>query len=183
MSTLLAFGHRFREYVPLMPRISNFLVACVQFVAVPALGILVFLMLWSMTAERIDTSLGKFPGPAAVMEQVGNLYAEHKDERAKEADFYLRQDERNAERLAQDPTYDAKIRAYTGKPTFVDQIQTSLVTVLSGFALAALLAVPLGIAIGLNKTLNTAVNPVIQIFKPVCRSSTCARSCCRRPCR
>ena len=38
---------------------------------------------------------------------------------------------------------------------------------MSGFVLAAVIAIPLGIAIGLSKTLNTAVNPVIQIFKPV----------------
>lgn len=165
MSTLIALGHRFR--LPLMPRIGAFLVAFAQNVAVPALGVVTFLMLWSMTAAKIDTSLGQFPGPAAVMAQMSNLYAEHSAEREKEAEFYVRQEERNAARLAQDPTYEAKLRAYTGKPTFVDQIQTSLVTVLSGFALAAVLAIPLGIAIGLNKTLNTAVNPVIQIFKPV----------------
>jgi nitrate/nitrite transport system permease protein len=167
MSTLLAFGHRFKAYVPLMPRMGGWLIALVQNVAVPALGILIFIMLWSATAERIDTSLGKFPGPAAVMTQVNNLYAEHTSEREKETEFNLRQDERNAERLAQDPSYEVKVRSYTGKPTFLDQIQTSLVTVLSGFGLAAVLAIPLGIAVGLNKTLNTAINPIIQIFKPV----------------
>lgn len=167
MTTLIAFGHRFRQYVPLLPRVNIILIALIQNVAVPAFGILVFLMLWSATAARIDTSLGEFPGPAAVMTQVQNLYAEYTSEREKEAEFNLRQEERNAERLAQDPMYEVKIRSYTGKPTFLDQIQTSLVTVLSGFVLAALLAIPLGIAVGLNKTLNTAINPIIQIFKPV----------------
>ena len=38
---------------------------------------------------------------------------------------------------------------------------------MSGFVLAAFIAIPLGIAIGLSKALNTAVNPIIQIFKPV----------------
>ena len=38
---------------------------------------------------------------------------------------------------------------------------------MSGFLLAALIAIPLGIAVGLSKTLNAAVNPIIQIFKPV----------------
>ena len=38
---------------------------------------------------------------------------------------------------------------------------------MSGFILAAVIAIPLGIAIGLSKTLNQAINPVIQIFKPV----------------
>jgi len=135
--------------------------------AIPCVGILVFLMLWSTAAQHIDTSLGNFPGPGTVWEQFGSLYDEHVRERQKEEDFYERQEERNARRLAVDPTYEAKIRPYTGKETFLDQIVTSLVTVSSGFLLAAVVAIPLGIAIGLSKTLNTAVNPIIQIFKPV----------------
>ncbi len=135
--------------------------------AIPLLGILAFLFVWSIAAQKIDTSLGKFPGPASVWEQFSSLWQEHNTEREKEAAFYERQEERNAKRLAKDPTYEAKVRAYTGKETFIDQIGTSLITVASGFLLAAFIAIPLGIAIGLNKTLNTAVNPVVQIFKPV----------------
>ncbi|MBB6519817.1 ABC transporter permease [Pseudoteredinibacter isoporae] len=133
----------------------------------PALGIVAFLILWSFTASSINTSLGEFPGPQAVLEQVQNLYQEHRIEREKEAAFYQRQEERNAKRLAEDPTYTAKVRAYTGKETFWDQIVTSLLTVMSGFLLAVAIAIPLGIAIGLSKKLNTAINPVIQVFKPV----------------
>ena len=76
-------------------------------------------------------------------------------------------EQRNAKRVAADPSYEPKIRAYTGKETFLDQIVTSLITVMSGFLVAAIIAIPLGIAIGLSKNLNTAVNPIIQIFKPV----------------
>src|SRR5690606_31450583 len=47
------------------------------------------------------------------------------------------------------------------------QIVTSLYTVLSGFALASLVAVPLGILCGLSKSIYAAVNPLIQVFKPV----------------
>lgn len=135
--------------------------------AAPVAGIAVFLLLWSMAAQQIDTSLGKFPGPTAVAEQFQNLLSEHAAEREKEAAFYERQEKRNADRVAKDPTYEPRIRAYTGKETFIDQIFTSLITVASGFVLAAVIAIPLGIAIGLNKTVNAAVNPVIQIFKPV----------------
>ena len=135
--------------------------------AAPVAGIAVFLLLWSMAAQQIDTSLGKFPGPTAVAEQFQNLLSEHSAEREKEAAFYERQEKRNADRVAKDPTYEPRIRAYTGKETFIDQIFTSLITVASGFVLAAVIAIPLGIAIGLNKTVNAAVNPVIQIFKPV----------------
>lgn len=138
-----------------------------QNMMIPFLGILGFLLVWSVAANNIDTSLGKFPGPAAVWEQFGALYDEHVAEREKETAFYERQEKRNAERVKADPTYEPKIRDYTGKETFLDQIFTSLITVMSGFLLAALIAIPFGIAIGLSKTLNTAANPIIQIFKPV----------------
>lgn len=133
----------------------------------PLLGFLGFLLVWSLAASNIDTSLGKFPGPSSVWEQFQALYTEHNAERVKEEAFYERQEIRNAKRLAVDPDYNAKIRAYTGKETFLDQIGTSLITVMSGFILAAVLAIPLGIAVGLSKNLNTAINPIIQIFKPV----------------
>lgn len=133
----------------------------------PLLGILGFLLLWSVAAQNIDTSLGKFPGPTSVVEQFGNLYEEHVREREKADAFYERQEKRNADRMAKDPDYVPKIRDYTGKETFLDQIGTSLITVVSGFLLAAVIAIPLGIAVGLSKPLNSAVNPIVQIFKPV----------------
>lgn len=133
----------------------------------PILGLLAFLLLWSLAANNVTTSLGKFPGPAAVATQFDNLYQEHMSEREKEQAFYQRQEKRNADRVAKDPTYVPKIRAYTGKETFLDQIITSLKTVMSGFLLAAVIAIPLGIAIGLSQTLNQAINPIIQVFKPV----------------
>lgn len=133
----------------------------------PLVGIIVFLFIWQVGADRIDTSLGKFPGPVAVYEEWQGLVADHQRERTKEATFYDRQEQRNAERVAKDPTYQPKIRDYTGKPTFFDQIFTSLYTVLAGFGLATLIAIPLGIVIGLNSMVYSALNPVIQIFKPV----------------
>ncbi|REL29415.1 ABC transporter permease [Thalassotalea euphylliae] len=139
----------------------------IKAIVLPIVGIGIFLIIWSFAASKIDTSLGKFPGPTAVATQVVNLYQEHNTEREKEAAFYQRQEERNAKRVAKDPNYVPKIRAYTGKETFIDQIGTSLITVMSGFAVAAAIAIPLGIAIGLSKNLNTAINPIIQIFKPV----------------
>jgi len=133
----------------------------------PLVGIVVFLFIWSITAKSIHTSLGEFPGPKAVVEQLAALYDEHVTEREKAEAFYQRQEKRNAARLAKNPDYVAKIRAYTGKETFLDQIITSLVTVTTGFLLAVIIAVPLGIWMGLNKKLNAAVNPIVQVFKPV----------------
>nr|WP_242667331.1 ABC transporter permease [Parendozoicomonas haliclonae] len=134
---------------------------------VSLVGIVVFLLVWSAAAQNINTSLGAFPGPTAVAGQFKSLYAEHTAERAKAEAFYERQEARNAKRMEADPDYQPKIRKYTGKETFLDQIGTSLITVASGFLLAAVIAIPLGIAIGLNKNLNTAINPIIQTFKPV----------------
>ncbi|MBR9908935.1 MAG: ABC transporter permease [Gammaproteobacteria bacterium] len=152
---------------PVAEKVKGVFTELTRLVVVPLIGLLVFLLLWAAAAQNIDTSLGKFPGPAAVLEQFGSLYDEHRRERVKEEAFYERQHQRNADRVAKDPDYQPKIRAYTGKETFLDQIGTSLVTVMSGFLLAAAVAIPLGIAIGLSKTLNSAVNPIIQVFKPV----------------
>ena len=147
--------------------IMPFLLKKAQNFILPVAGICCFLLLWSLTANNIETSLGKFPGPSAVATQMVNLVNEHNTERDKEKAFYIRQDERNEARMAKDPTYQPKIRMYTGKETFLDQIITSLITVLSGFLVAAVIAIPLGIAIGLSKNLNRAINPIIQVFKPV----------------
>lgn len=139
----------------------------VSLAIIPAVGVLIFLLLWSVAAKNIHTSLGVFPGPAVVWEQFGALRQEYIAEREKAESFYQRQVVRNEKKLAKNPEYQAKIRAYTGKETFLDQIFTSLITVLSGFIIAAIIAIPLGVSIGLSKNLNAAINPVIQIFKPV----------------
>lgn len=167
MSTDTTSAAKLIGFPSLNPKQSEILSKITKFFAIPLTGIAIFLMIWTVGAQQIDTSLGKFPGPAAVWEQFGALYDEHKAERIKAEAFYERQEVRNAKRVAADPTYQPKIRKYTGKETFLDQIFTSLITVMSGFFLGALIAVPLGIAIGLNETLNGAVNPIIQIFKPV----------------
>ncbi|MBU1666479.1 MAG: ABC transporter permease [Gammaproteobacteria bacterium] len=133
----------------------------------PLAGILVFLFLWYNAAMMINTSLGKFPGPVQVWEQSAGLLAEHQAERQRQTAFIERQEVRNTEILAADPQAQVTIRPYTGKPTFIDQIGTSLFTVLSGFVLASLIAIPLGILIGLNESAYAAVNPLIQLFKPV----------------
>jgi nitrate/nitrite transport system permease protein len=139
----------------------------IKSIMLPVAGVLFFLLIWGTVAQNIDTSLGKFPGPSEALEQFQSLMTEHNDEREKETAFYQRQEDRNAARLAQDPDYTVKIRSYTGKPTFIDQIGTSLITVLTGFILASIVAIPLGIMIGLSKNLYAAANPIIQLFKPV----------------
>ncbi len=136
-------------------------------VVVPILAVSVFLLLWALVAPTVQTSLGEFPGPLKVWEQGEVLVQEHFAERAKEAAFYVRQEKRNAELLLQDPNAEVTIRPYTGKPTFFDQILTSLLTVTTGFLLASIIAIPLGIICGMSANMYRALNPLIQIFKPV----------------
>lgn len=138
-----------------------------RLLGVPLVAILAFLAVWHQVAPTVRTSLGAVPGPVQVWEQASALYDDHVAERQKAAEFYARQDKRNAERLAADPSAEVKWRNYTGKPTYFDQILTSLKTVFLGFVLATLVAVPLGILCGLSQTVNAALNPLIQIFKPV----------------
>ena len=134
---------------------------------VPLVAIGMFLALWGGIASQIQTSLGQLPGPAKVWEQSVALFDEHKEERLKEQAFYERQEKRNAAKLAKNPEAKIKTRPYTGKPTFFDQILTSVLTVATGFLLASLIAIPLGIICGLSNTIYTALNPLIQVFKPV----------------
>jgi nitrate/nitrite transport system permease protein len=134
---------------------------------IPVLAMLVFGLLWSFFAARIETSLGKIPGPVAVWEQAGALWTDHKDERKRQAEFYERQEKRNAERLAEDPQAETTDVRYTGRPTYIDQIFTSLKTAFTGFLFATMFAVPIGILCGMSKTMDAAFNPFVQVFKPI----------------
>jgi len=134
---------------------------------IPLLSIGIFLLAWGEMAPRVQTSLGSIPGPVQVAEEFGKLIEDHDAERAKAAAFYERQEKRNEAKLAKNPDATIKWRAYTGKPTYFDQILTSLQTVFMGFFLATIVAVPIGILSGLSPTMNAAINPLVQIFKPV----------------
>ncbi|MGQ0530359.1 MAG: ABC transporter permease [Panacagrimonas sp.] len=136
-------------------------------IGVPLLAMLIFLLLWGALAKSVQTSLGALPGPLAVWQATGQLLDEHRVERDKAEAFYQRQAQRNAQALAADPKAEVSIRPWTGKPTYIDQIYTSLFTVFTGFLIATVVAVPLGIVCGLSPTVQTALNPMIQLFKPV----------------
>ncbi|MCG7200463.1 ABC transporter permease [Marinobacter pelagius] len=143
------------------------LIATGRQLLLPMIGILLFLGFWHLAAPQVNTSLGSFPGPAQVWEQGGQLWQEHAAQREKADKFIAMQEARNERILADNPDAEVKIRPYPGAPTFLDQIVTSLGTVLAGFILATIIAVPLGIVFGLNRYFQAAVNPLIQIFKPV----------------
>lgn len=138
-----------------------------RLLGVPLLAISLFLIAWGTLAPKVQTSLGAVPGPVEVWQQVGSLNADARRETEKETAFYVRQDERNAEHIANGEPDKVRDRVYTGKPTFYDQIWTSIQTVFFGFLIASVVAIPLGIMAGLSATANAALNPLIQIFKPV----------------
>ncbi|ULC60409.1 ABC transporter permease [Flaviramulus sp. BrNp1-15] len=103
------------------------------------------------------------PSPSQVWESYKSLLRDHNIISADKLAFKEKTAALNEKRIAEgkDPI------TYTGRPSFVDQIFTSLKTVFAGFLLALLIAVPIGIIIGLSKTLRSSFNWLIQIFKPV----------------
>ena len=103
------------------------------------------------------------PSPSKVWTAYLALWSDHKDISQKKKEFEKKVAKTNEKRLAEGK--DAI--TYTGRPSFVDQIGTSLKTVFAGFLLAAFIAIPIGIIIGLSKTLRTSFNWLIQILKPV----------------
>jgi len=115
----------------------------------PLAGIVGFLVLWSLLAPMVKTSLGALPGPGDVWDAFGGLMDE------------------NAAARAEAAAAEAGGGSYTGPPTFIDQIFTSLNTVAMGFVLASLVAVPLGLVAGMSKRFNAAINPLVQVMRPV----------------
>lgn len=115
----------------------------------PAVGIGVFLLLWGLLAPLVETSLGALPGPLDVWHAFTGLMGEYSVARAEAA------------------TAEAAGSIYTGPPTFVDQIFTSLKTVGMGFVLASIVAVPLGLVAGMSKRVNAAINPLVQVMRPI----------------
>ena len=165
-------------------------------VVVPLASIILFIGLWHMGAKslynieadyKIEKALNEqgqeaadamkaciasgaikcqpntLPSPVQVWGSFKTLLNDHYVIKADKAAFIEKTAALNAKRLANGK--DAI--TYTGRPSFVDQILTSLKTVFAGFILALLIAVPIGIVIGLSKTLRSSVNWLIQIFKPV----------------
>lgn len=152
-------------------RVSRNIRSASRSVFIPFSALLVFLILWSIGASHVQTSLGVLPGPSQVGSQAVSLFQEHQAERDKEVQFHERLDARVAKARADGQPADRiermQSRQYTGSATIIDQILTSLVTVMTGFFFATIIAIPLGIVIGMSQTLYQAFNPIIQLFKPV----------------
>jgi nitrate/nitrite transport system permease protein len=131
----------------------------------PLLAALLFVGLWSAAAARIETSIGRLPGPSQVASAASSLWAEHRAERAREAAFDARMQEKRVEALAAGEPW--KDRRYAGKPTYLDQIGTSLLTVFTAFVIASAVAVPLGVLCGTSPLVYAALNPLVQLLRPV----------------
>jgi len=163
-------------------------------VGVPLLAFGLFLAMWSGVAESIVTKYGALPAPTQVWHEAGVLLNAHFVSRAKEGDFErktsaelrayeqaaasFREQAKSASGQAKvsllekastlDATAErARAKRYSGTPTYVDQIVTSLKTVFTGFLIASLVAIPIGVLCGLSPVFQAAMNPLIQIFKPV----------------
>jgi len=138
-----------------------------RLLGVPLLSIACFLLLWGTLAPQVQTSLGAVPGPAEVWSEALTLHDDAAAKAEKRAKFEAMVETRNEKLIAAGRADEVKTVAYTGAPSYYEQIWTSIRTVFFGFAVATLVAVPMGIAAGLSKTANAALNPLIQIFKPV----------------
>ena len=133
----------------------------------PLLAIAIFIGLWATLAPKVDTVLGTVPGPAQVWAAAVDLHHDAQQKAAKEVEFQQYVDERNQRLVDAGRADEAHAIAYTGAPSYYDQIWTSIKTVFAGFVIASAVAIPLGIAAGLSPLVNAAINPIIQIFKPV----------------
>nr|WP_260348690.1 ABC transporter permease [Alloyangia mangrovi] len=138
-----------------------------RLLGVPLVAIAAFLLLWGTLAPQVQTSLGAVPGPAQVWTEAVNLHHDAEAKAAKQAKFEAMVDKRNEKLIAAGKPDQVKDVAYTGAPSYYQQIWTSIKTVFFGFLIASAVAIPLGICAGLSPTANAAINPLVQIFKPV----------------
>ncbi len=112
---------------------------------------------------EISCQPNTLPSPSKVWIAYKNLWQDHLSISQKKRDFKAQVAATNEQREEQ----GLPAITYTGRPSFLDQIGTSLKTVIAGFLLALIVAVPLGIVIGLSEILRTSFNWLIQILRPV----------------
>ena len=61
MTTLVSLRDNLRFSEMMGLKVKRALLTAAREIAAPAIGILCFLLVWSAAADRVDTSLGKFP--------------------------------------------------------------------------------------------------------------------------
>ncbi|KAA1260538.1 Bicarbonate transport system permease protein CmpB [Rubripirellula obstinata] len=165
-----------------------------KYILVPAAAIALFLAFWSFSSRYVVANSVALPGPSQTFREGKQLFAEHFEqkradalkvkEKRTEAILLVRDANRaeqqaakasdsqkqillaNATKLRKRAVSAANYRP-SSPPTFVDQIFNSLQTVMFGFIIATVIAVPVGILCGMSPWFNAAITPLIQIFKPV----------------
>lgn len=136
-------------------------------IGIPVITFALFLGTWDFVAKSLKSDLGELPGPKKVWEMAGVLWDDHVSERQKRTDFEMKQEIRIEKIKKAFPDKKVESVSYTGKPTFIDQIFISLLTVFAGFLLGTIIAIPLGLIIGLSPPLRIGLTPGVQILKPV----------------
>ena len=101
-----------------------------------------------IASGEISCQPNTLPSPGQVWTAYRALWSDHMEISKKKDEFEQKVAATNAKRAEE----GKKAIVYTGRPSFVDQILTSLKTVFAGFLLAAMIAIPIGIIIGLSKT-------------------------------
>lgn len=163
-------------------------------IGMPLLAFGVFLVAWSAIAQNIVTKYGALPTPPQVWTEARNLMTAHMETQAARRQFAREREadvqalteaaaalraEANGAAESQRAVLMSKVgvlearaqqlaqKQYSGSPTYIDQIVTSLKTVFTGFLIASLIAIPIGILTGISPIFRAAINPLVQIFKPV----------------
>lgn len=103
------------------------------------------------------------PSPSQVYMAYKALWKDHLDISEKKDKFKEKTAKTNTKRAEK----GLSAISYTGRPSFLDQIGTSLKTIAAGVLLAIFVAIPIGIVMGLSDTLRNSINWLIQILKPV----------------
>ena len=165
-----------------------------KYVLLPIVTVGLFLAIWSVAAKTIVSGSGKLPGPAATWAAGVELIEMHSAQRQADVDVRKAKLSQAVMAMAKAKVMDKAAVEATGErkeaieaqslafkkeavaavnfkpssaPTFVDQTITSLQTVFFGFAVATLIAVPIGVLCGMSPWFNAALTPFIQTFKPV----------------
>lgn len=169
-------------------------VGIAKFILLPIAAIVLFIGMWSVAANKVVTDSAKLPSPTSTWEAGMQLFAMHTAQRQADRDRKLEKFDEAKSLMLKAKQAETQTATETGKnketllanaevlkskavqaanyvpssaPTFIDQIFTSVKTVFFGFALATLIAVPLGVLYGVSPWFNAAMNPFIQLFKPV----------------
>lgn len=138
-----------------------------RMIGLPILGLAVFFIIWGIASKNIKTSVGSLPGPKQVWASAGDMLENHKIEKEKKVAHAKKEAKNKAKWQRSFPDKPYVPSQYTGSPTIVEYVGTSILTVFFGFFMAISIAIPLGVLCGLSKNFTSAINPIVQLCRPV----------------